>query len=200
MGGRSPGYSKVTSSYFDLSHVSNIINCVDSSAFDFSLYFDYCKVKGIEPVDQSWLEWFVGFCERRSSYQSFSHTNSLTIRMLDSDFLHYIKETLQLSSTPFYREKEGNQYLIKGTNDIELMSSIFYKNIITDTYQDTFVKFAATLNKKVLLFDNEFSSVTPSISLDNGWLSGVIDAHCSFSFDKDYPVIRIALQNKKVLL
>jgi hypothetical protein len=52
-------------------------------------------------------------------------------------------------------------------------------------------------NKKVLLFDNEFSSVTPSISLDNGWLSGVIDAHCSFSFDKDYPVIRIALQNKK---
>lgn len=112
--------------------------------------------------------------------------------MLDSDFLHYIKETLQLSSTPFYREKEGNQYLIKGTNDIELMSSIFYKNIITDTYQDTFVKFAATLN---LLFDNEFSSVTPSISLDNGWLSGVIDAHCSFSFDKDYPVIRIALQN-----
>ena len=80
-------YSKVTSSYFDLSHVSNIINCVDSSAFDFSLYFDYCKVKGIEPVDQSWLEWFVGFCERRSSYQSFGHTNSLTIRMLDSDFL-----------------------------------------------------------------------------------------------------------------
>ena len=192
-----PGYSKGTSSYFDMSHVPNIMNSVNSTTFDFSLYFDYCKVKGIEPVDQSWLEWFVGFCERRSSYQSFGHTNSLTIRMQDTDFLHYIKETLQLSSTPFYREKEGNQYLIKGTNDIELMSSIFYKNIITDTYYDTFIKFAATLNKKVLLFNNEFSGVTPTISLDNGWLSGVIDAHCSFSFDKDYPMVRMALQNKK---
>ena len=46
------------------------------------------------------------------------------------------------------------------------MSSIFYKNIITDTYYDTFIKFAATLNKKVALFNNEFSGVTPNISPD----------------------------------
>ena len=71
------------------------------NGFDFSLYNNLCKHRGITAMNQSWLEWFVGFSERRATFESFGHTNSLSFRITDGNFINYLKDSLSLSSTPF---------------------------------------------------------------------------------------------------
>lgn len=41
---------------------SNKVNNLNlNTSFDFSIYYDYCNWKGIEPLSVDWLEYIIGF-------------------------------------------------------------------------------------------------------------------------------------------
>lgn len=51
-------------------------------------------------MDQNWLEWFVGFIERRARHHSHYHTENLKLSMKDQEFLLYLKSMLSITATP----------------------------------------------------------------------------------------------------
>lgn len=188
-------------SYFNHYSVKELMNIVPSetSQFVFPLYYDLMDNRGELGLDQHWLEWFVGFCERRAHYHSFGHTNALSFQMKELDFLVYLKESLQLGSNPFVRAKSGHQLLISGVADADVMASIFYNNIVTPEFLEDFNKFTANMASRVDL------SMTPkgpsAANVDNAWLSGIIDANASFGFKERFtPIITFFFTNHPLLL
>ena len=53
--------------YFMESHSKKLknLNVNTSNNLDFSIYYDYCNWKGIEPLSVDWLEYILGFTEAR---------------------------------------------------------------------------------------------------------------------------------------
>ena len=196
-----PGYARpnVAYSYFNVFDTKNLMESIkDGPKFDFSLYHNYTTERGIKPLDHDWLVWFIGFCERRANYASFGHTNQLIMAMKELDFLNYISDQLNLRSRPIVRRKRGHQLIMTGMGDRDCLSTIFYKNLVTQKFIDTVRQFTANSNNRVDL------SMTPkgvsAASLDNSWLSGIIDAHSSFFFDKGIPVVSFNLSKHPEIL
>jgi hypothetical protein len=191
---------KASDSYFNLFDI-DLANIVanDPAKFHFPIYHNLTESRGLKPLDNSWLEWFIGFSERRGNYHSFAHTNRLSFNNANLDILIYISNELNLKSLPFAREKSGYQLLITGVADSDLIASIFYNNIVTEHFLREFTIYTSNISNRVNL---SISSKGLSIAnLNNAWLSGVIDAHSSFGFkDRFTPIITFTLTNHPELV
>jgi hypothetical protein len=146
-------------------------------------------------MNQEWLEWFVGFIDRRGRYHSQYHTNALKLGMSDKDFIFYLKILLNLNSSPFGRSNVGSQINIGSLQYLELLFSILHSNIITTTFN---FEYDLIFNNKFGNFNNEDSKPPPS--LNNGWLAGFIDANSYFYFVESIPVISNTLKANNDLM
>jgi hypothetical protein len=134
------------------------------------------------------LEWFVGFMEKKASLIKRYDTKALLISSKNEKFLIQIKEMLGLKVNPFINgAKTAYNLQIANNSDSELIYSILHKNIITESFLNLFNEFESKLSFVKNL--SILSKTKPSIT--NAWLSGVIDARCSFSLDEFSPLIRI---------
>jgi hypothetical protein len=109
----------------------------------------------------------------------------------NKEFLFYIKNKLELSVNP-YLNGGKTAYDLKFANktDSEIIYSILHHNIVTERFLKIFNVFLRSKQK----FDfvnvlSSLSDIKPSIS--DGWISGVIDARTSFTFDGFSPKIVI---------
>jgi hypothetical protein len=59
----------------------NNLNVNTSNNLDFSIYYDYCNWKGIEPLSIDWLEYILGFTEARGSNDGIKIVLSLAIAL-----------------------------------------------------------------------------------------------------------------------
>jgi hypothetical protein len=134
------------------------------------------------------LEWLVGFIERKSIESKRFDVQSLTLSSKNKDFLFDIKEKLGLSVNPYLN---GNKtaYEIKFANyaDSEIIYSIFHHNIVTERFLQIFNVFEQKFDFVNIL--STISNIKPNIN--DGWLSGVIDARTSFAFDDFSPIVII---------
>jgi len=91
-------------------------------------------------MDQDWLEWFVEFIERRAKSHSHYHTENLKLSMNDQEFLLYLKTMLNITATPYVRDKVGYQLDIGNQYDLDILFSILHTNLITDMFKFEFTK------------------------------------------------------------
>ena len=54
--------------YFMDSRSKKVNNLNINTSFNFSIYYDYCNWKGIEPLSVDWLEYIIGFTEARGCW------------------------------------------------------------------------------------------------------------------------------------
>lgn len=161
----------------------------ESNYFNFDLYYELCEYRNINPISQAELEWLVGFIERKGTVLKRFDTYSLLLSSKNNNFLLNLKQKLGITVNPILNGPK-NAYLLHFANklDSELIFSILYNNIVTPQFLKAFIEFSTKFN-----FINSLKMKTANImpSLKDGWISGVLDAYSSFSFDDYSPNFRV---------
>lgn len=139
------------------------------------------------------LTWFIGFAEGDGSWQVVSDRNTtksvFIINQKDPQILHKVKRLLKLGTVSGpYKNKDGSTYYryrvgtLKGTKEL---INIFNGNLVLKKAQIRFESYVDAYNSRstiagtssmVIFNDNRFLP-----TLEDGWLSGFIDAEGSFS-------------------
>lgn len=194
-----PGYVQITAgdSFFADSATHELINTLNPTGFDFTLYRSLMMSRDKVAVDNNWLEWFVGFIEKRGHLHTQYHTNYLVLRSEYLSFLEHIKDQLGLTSQ-IIPSKNSYMIMINGINDLDTIVSICHNNIVTEEFLPDYLKVTAKVNSLANL--EETPKGISAISLNNGWLSGLIDAGVTFMFTKASPMIRFSVVDNPFLV
>ena len=138
---------------------------------------------------QQLLTWFIGFAEGDGSWQVVSGRSVFLINQKDPQILHKVKRLLKLGTvTGPYKNKNGStyyRYRVGTLEDTKELIDIFNGNLALKKVQIRFKSYVDAYNSRstvegtssmVIFNDNRFLP-----TLEDGWLSGFIDAEGSFS-------------------
>ena len=155
--------------------------------FDFSKYIEN-KPEHIKNIDQTFLEWFVGFTEGDGSFIISSKKNKTRKNMFffinqkDPKLMYKIKKELGFGQVIKY--KQNNQfyyrYSISDIKNIIRLIHLFNGNLLLNKVQNNFNKWLDCYNE---LYSDKYIEnkyICPIINLNSGWLSGFIDAEGYF--------------------
>jgi len=139
------------------------------------------------------LTWFIGFAEGDGSWQVVSDKNTtrsvFLINQKDPQILHKVKRLLKLGTvTGPYKNKDGSTYYryrvgtLKGTKEL---IDIFNGNLALKKVQIKFESYVDAYNSRSTIVGTSsmviFNGNRFLPTLEDGWLSGFIDAEGSFS-------------------
>jgi hypothetical protein len=155
--------------------------------FNFSKYIEN-KPEHIKNIDQSFLEWFIGFTEGDGSFIVSLKKNKTRknifffINQKDPKLMYKIKKELGFGQVIKY--KQNNQtfyrYSVSDIKNINRLIHLFNGNLILKKVQNRFNKWLNCYNN---LYPNEYIENKfnlPTLNLNSGWLSGFIDAEGCF--------------------
>lgn len=155
--------------------------------FDFSKYIEN-KPEHIKNINQTFLEWFVGFTEGDGSFIISLKKNKTRKNMFffinqkDPKLMYKIKKELGFGQVIKY--KQNNQfyyrYSISDIQNIIRIIHLFNGNLLLNKVQTNFNKWLDFYNRLYpdKYIKNKYSC--PILNLNSGWLSGFIDAEGCF--------------------
>lgn len=134
-------------------------------------------------LDTKFLEWFIGFTEGDGSFIVSNNKVyfDITQKLNDIKLLHQIRTELGFGSILERPEKNRNVgvFYVTGKDNFLRIVKIFNGNLVSKYKKEQFCRWLEVFNKQynenILPID---SNIKPS--LDNGWLSGFIDAEGCF--------------------
>ena len=160
--------------------------------FHFDLFYKFGHAKHVPRISEAFLEWFLGFYEGDGSIYT-AKTGYIKLRFS----LQISQKEKQVISMLEYTFGFGNiSSISKGTNvywrwtleskeTIEKIAYLLYGNLVWPNRQNQYIAWIQAGQKQGLFQNISLSQLTwPSpksgISLQNGWLSGFIDAEGCF--------------------
>lgn len=159
--------------------------------FSFNLFYKYGHAKHVPRIDESFLEWFIGFFEGDGSFSIDSDkipSNKkrlyLTIGQKEKSIITTIAYTFGFGSVSSFKRNSNIywQWRISSKKGLEQIALLFFGNLILFKRQDQFLNWIKLGNKQGI-FNYDFNidlNFNSYISLNNAWLSGFIDAEGCF--------------------
>ena len=95
--------------YFMDSRSKKVNNLNINTSFNFSIYYDYCNWKGIEPLSVDWLEYIIGFSEAQGCWVKRWNKDSFDFCMKDVEYLQVLLDLIDLTALV---NKEYNRLII----------------------------------------------------------------------------------------
>lgn len=142
-------------------------------SFNFDNYIKLCNKYNYNIVDNDWLTWFIGFSEGDGSFSRFKDQYIRFILTQKEDkILYHIKDTLGFGTVKHFNG--FSRYIVNNKKDLEILISIFNGNIVLDNVKLRFKRWLDFYN-----IEEIDRLVLPSIN--NAWLSGLIDAEGCFN-------------------
>jgi hypothetical protein len=157
---------KLMSSYFSRALYTN--------AFNFSSFINNYKF-----IDQSWLEWFVGFSEGDGSWTISNSRLFFIITQKEIAILYHIQETLGFGSVTTDAKGIG-RYIVSNKDHILLLIYLFSGNIILSKRLIQFNNWVTSFNS-IYGMDLHLQSKCLKLTLNSAWLAGFTDAEGCFN-------------------
>lgn len=160
--------------------------------FNFDLFYKYGHAHHISRIPESFLEWFIGFYEGDGSIYSTQTSYSkkrlsFQITQKDQQFIQQLRDTFGYGNINKEIRKTGVywKWTLESKETIEKIAYLLYGNLIWPNRQIQYIKWIQIgqnqgLFSKIPLKELTFISSNKSISLQNAWLSGFIDAEGCF--------------------
>lgn len=95
--------------------------------FDFSAFKMYHK-----PIEDKWLEWFIGFTEGDGAILEYKGGLSYVISQKDVKVLYHIRETLGFGNVKIKYDLGFGRYEVTGFDNIHKLACLFNGNLILD--------------------------------------------------------------------
>ena len=131
------------------------------------------KPEHIKHLDESFLEWFIGFSEGDGS---FSQTKrSFVINQKDPKLLFHIKKKLGFGSVYKTTDPGIWRYSVTGKTNCLRLYYLFNGNLALDKTFQSFLNWSALLQPEMKVQKKKLM-----ITLENGWLAGFIEAEGGF--------------------
>jgi len=144
------------------------------NAFNFSSFINNYKF-----IDQSWLEWFVGFSEGDGSWMISNSRFYFIITQKETAILYHIQETLGFGSVTTDAKGVG-RYIVSNKNHILLLIYLFSGNIVLSKRLIQFNNWVTFFNS-IYGMDLHLQSKCLKLTLNSAWLSGFVDAEGCFN-------------------
>jgi hypothetical protein len=187
--------------------------------FDFSDFYKYGHANHVPRIEESFLEWFIGFFEgdgslsfsKKSLYNRSRNGKNyiepvcerllFTICQKERQIIEKIAYTFGFGSVSCFKKNENFywRWSVDSKDSIERISYLLSGNLILIKRQEQFLKWVE-IGQKKNMFKLPFDKNKPwnsNISLNNGWISGFIDAEGCFYANFSIP--RILKQKIKTL-
>lgn len=160
--------------------------------FNFDLFYKYGHAHHVCRIDESYLEWFIGFYEGDGSIYS-SQTQyskkrlSFQITQKDRQFIEKLRYTFGYGNISNETRKTGVywKWTLESKETIEKIAYLLYGNLVWPARQLQYIEWIQTGQKqglfsKIILKNLTFRSSEKLISFQTAWLSGFIDAEGCF--------------------
>jgi LAGLIDADG endonuclease len=160
-------------------------------SFDFKPFYSKFSefYPNIELPKKEFLEWFIGFAEGEATFvvaKRGDFSFSITQSSIDLQVLIYIKEKLGFGNVKLESsKKKTHRFRIQDTKNLYLLCHLFNGNMVFPTRSARFLIFLTSFNEK-LLKKNLLPPIIPILekvtpSLEDYWLSGIVDGEGCFS-------------------
>nr|YP_010835612.1 hypothetical protein NQY40_pgp031 [Ulva meridionalis]WFS80080.1 hypothetical protein [Ulva meridionalis] len=157
--------------------------------FSFNLFYKYGHAKHMPRIEESFLEWFIGFFEGDGSFSVDSNKNTkrrlyLTISQKEKTIIEKIAYTFGFGYVYYFKKNDNLywQWRISSKKGLEQITLLFFGNLVLAKRQTQFLKWVK-IGKSQGLFNYKFNTNLiwgSTVSLNNAWLSGFIDAEGCF--------------------
>nr|QWL15258.1 hypothetical protein [Ulva rigida] len=143
--------------------------------FFFDNYFKNFKPEHIKLNDSLFLQWFIGFVEGDGSFIVSNTRCFFVINQKDIQILYKIKKNLGFGQVLKYTQNKQiyGRYIVQDQKNCKRIAHIFNGNLLLIKTNKRFKIWIKQLNIQPL-------NTKGYISLNNGWLSGFIDAEGCF--------------------
>jgi hypothetical protein len=123
-------------------------------------------------ISEDWLRWFIGFTEGDGAILTYKNSCSFIITQKEEAVLHHIQETLQIG----YVKNFGkfSRFIVRDNKSILLLTHIFNGNLFLDKKKEQLKVWLNIFNIKEI-------GLTKTPSLNDAWISGLIDAEGCFN-------------------
>jgi len=136
---------------------------------------DYRKMSGknYNEISDNWLTWFIGFSEGDGAFLTGKDKGlRFVLTQKETAILYHIYETLGIGRVRTYGY--FSRYHVDDKNGILILIALFNGNLVLDKRKVQVKKWLDTIN-----IEEKNNNVLPL--LNNGWLSGFIDAEGCFN-------------------
>ena len=139
-------------------------------SFNFSVFRN--NTTNTNHISDNWLSWFIGFTEGDGAFSTYRNSCSFVITQKEDAILHHIKNTLNIG----YVRNFGkfSRFIVRDNESIKTLIYIFNGNVFLSKRKSQLEKWLSIF--KITKSNNE---VFPSIN--DAWLSGLIDAEGCFN-------------------
>lgn len=129
----------------------------------------------------NFLNWFIGFAEGDGSFYITNNKSifSIHLHLSELPLLYLIQTELNMGTVHISKKSYSALFMIKSKKEIEELIKIFNGNIFIKKKQIQFKKWVSNFNKKYNR-NIEIKDFCFCPSLNDGWLSGIIDAEGCF--------------------
>ena len=131
------------------------------------------KPEHIKHLDESFLEWFIGFSEGNGSFSKTKR--AFVINQKDPKLLFRIKKKLGFGSVYKTTDPGIWRYSVTGKTNCLRLYHLFNGNLALDKTLQRFINWSAFLQPEM-----KVQTTKLVITLDNGWLAGFIEAEGGF--------------------
>lgn len=192
-----------------------------ASIFNFDLFYAYGHAVHVPRISEAFLEWFIGFFEGDGSI-SWSKESvhyrpkndfrpekvytrlRFSIVQKEKQIIELIAFTFGFGSVSSFRKKKTVywRWSLESREAIERIGYLFNGNLILPYRQNQFKHWIDKGKQRNLFSNINYQPTKAKISLENGWLSGFIDAEGCFyaNFAKSTPLLyQPCLQTKHFL-
>ena len=129
--------------------------------------------KVFKAIDPEFLIWFIGFSEGDGAILCYRNRPLFVLTQKEKKILLLIKDTLGFGVVKDY--KGYSRYYVTKLNDLKTLALLFNGNLLL-SHRKT------QLERWLHVFNIDINKSSPSISLNDSWLSGFTDAEGCFTF------------------
>ena len=157
------------------------------TSFDFK---SFCLPQHVKNIDESFLEWFIGFVEGSGTFIVSKNRLFFIINQKDVKTLYRIRAMLGFGKVSWY--KTYGRFIVTGIKNITRLIHLFNGNLLLSKVNLRFDKFIETYNtnnsKKILPLPH--LSKIKKIITNTSWLTGFVSAEGCFNahiiLEKEY--------------
>lgn len=167
--------------------------------FDFSDFYKYGHAEHVPRISEEFLEWFIGFFEGDGSLsyrENGSYTRlSVSVAQKEKKILDKIAYTFGFGRVSCTSSKSSVwwRWTLESKKTVKPIYFLLSGNLILPNRQQQFLNWVKVGEKKGIFQPGKTKPWSSSISLNNGWLSGFIDAEGCF-----YAAFRLSTAKKYV--